>query len=324
MAPPPPAAPCKAVAKNKLVSLGAQAGEFGALALRAGSVYLVTFSVPAATATLKRIGRDGEGARVVGHSKGPGRVVGNLVVDDEAAYFVHGKSLVKIPLAGGPSTTLRQGVIRPIALAEDSLWFVHCNSTEAQDQLMSLPRAGGEPSARASWPRRPGGKGCQYGDLVITPDDFFFDDWTTRRVLAVSRKDGALRELATKMPFPGRIAMEPTDLVFQANGGLFRVPKSGGAAKHISDWGATPFHYFAWDGAEFFVFNGEAYGMRHTLLQIPLIGGRGKEIEWFQVKDVVMGSGVGDIAVDDSCVYLAKSAEGYSEVLARPKPERIR
>ena len=64
--------------------------------------------------------------------------------------------------------------------------------------------------------------------------------------------------------------------------------------------------------------------MRHSLVQIPLSGGRGKEFEFFQVNDVVMGSGVGDLAVDDSCVYLAKSAESYVEVLARPKPERMR
>ena len=316
--------PCKAVTKKRLVGLGTQAGEFGALAARAGSVYLVAFSVPAATATLKRFGRDGEGARVVGHSKGPGRVGPNLVLDDDAAYFVHGKSLVKIPLAGGPSTTLREGVIRPITLAEESLWFVQCNSKEKKDELMSLPRAGGEATSRASWPRTTPGKGCQYGDLAITPEDFYMDDWTSRRVLAVSRRDGALRELASKMPFVGRIAVEPADLVFQAQGGLFRVPKAGGEAKNISDWGATPFHFFAWDGAEFFVFNGEAYGMRHSLVQIPLSGGRGKEFEFFQVNDVVMGSGVGDLAVDDSCVYLAKSAESYVEVLARPKPERMR
>lgn len=318
-APPAALAPCKALAKQKLVGLGTGPGEFGGFSVSAGSVYLVTFEQPRALATLKRIGRDGEGAQVLGQSKSPGRVNG-LRVDDEGAYFVHGKALVKIPLAGGAAATLHEGVIRPIALAEQSVWFVRCNSGDKRDELVSLPRGGGEPKVQASWPRSGAGKGCQYGEIAVTPDDFFLDDWTSRRVFAVARKDGTLRELASQTPFPGRIAVEANDVVFQASGGLYRVPKAGGEAKKISDWGSTPFHYLAWDGSQFFVFNAEAYGMRHTLLQLPLGGGRGKEIEWFAVKDVVYGSGALDIAVDDSCVYLAKNADNYVEVLARPKP----
>lgn len=318
---PPPSATvaCKGVTKQKLTALTAQAGEFGGLAVRGDSVYLLAFDQPAARATLKRVGRDGEGAKVVGHSKSPGRIAG-LVVDDEAAYFVHGKALVKLPLAGGEARTLRQDVGRPIALAEGALWYMACNPSEKKDLLMSLPRAGGEPTEHASWPRTTPGKGCQYGDVVVTADDFFVDDWTSRKVLAISRKDRSVRELASKMPFPGRIAVEASDVVFQASGGLYRVPKAGGEAKKISDLGSTPFHFFAWDASQFFVFNGEAYGMRHILSQLPKSGGRGKEIEWFQVQDVVMGSGVSDIAVDDSCIYLAKGGSAYVEVLAKPKP----
>lgn len=314
-----PSVACKGVTKQKLTALTAQAGEFGGLAVRSGNVYLLAFDQPAARATLKRVGRDGEGAKVIGHSKSPGRISG-LVVDDGAAYFVHGKALVKLPFAGGEATTLRQDVIRPIALAENALWYVECNSGEKKDQLMSLPTGGGEPTVRASWPRTTPGKGCQYGDVVVTAEDAFVDDWTSRRVLKIARQDGAVRELASKMPFPIRIAVEASDVVFQASGGLFRVPKAGGEAKKISDLGSTPFHFFAWDDAQFFVFNGEAYGMRHILSQLPKSGGRGKEIEWFQVKDVVMGSGVTDIAVDDSCIYLAKTGDAYVEVLAKPKP----
>ncbi len=318
---PPPSATvaCKGVTKQKLTALTAQAGEFGGLAVRGDSVYLLAFDQPAARATLKRVGRDGEGAKVVGHSKSPGRIAG-LVVDDEAAYFVHGKALVKLPLAGGEASTLRQDVIRPIALAEGALWYMACNPSEKKDLLMSLPRAGGEPTEQVSVPRTTPGKACQYGDVVVTADDFFVDDWTSRKVLAISRKDRSVRELASKMPFPGRIAVETSDVVFQASGGLYRVPKAGGEAKKISELGSTPFHFFAWDASQFFVFNGEAYGMRHILLQLPKSGGRGKEIEWFQVQDVVMGSGVSDIAVDDSCIYLAKGGSAYVEVLAKPKP----
>ncbi|MBI3201823.1 MAG: hypothetical protein HYZ29_09800 [Myxococcales bacterium] len=318
---PPPAATvaCKGVTKQKLTALTAQAGEFGGLAVRGDHVYLLAFDQPAARATLKRVGRDGEGAKVIGHSKSPGRISG-LVVDADAAYFVHGKALVKLPIAGGEASTLRENVIRPIALAEGSLWYVECNSGEKKDQLMSLPRTGGEPAAQASWPRTTPGKACQYGDVVVTTDDFFVDDWTSRKVLAISRKDRSVRELAGKMPFPGRIAVEASDVVFQASGGLYRVPKAGGEAKKISELGSTPFHFFAWDESQFFVFNGEAYGMRHILSQLPKSGGRGKEIEWFQVQDVVVGSGVSDIAVDDSCIYLAKGGSAYVEVLAKPKP----
>jgi len=316
---PAPSIPCKAVEKKKLVSLGAQAGEFGALAVDAGNAYLLTFEPGRAQATLKRLPRNGDKGEVVGVSKSPGRL-GGLRVDEEAAYFVHGKALRRLPLAGGEAKTLLDDVIRPIALAEQSLWFVRCNSSEKKDELVSLPRAGGEARVHASWPREGASKQCQYGDLAVTKDDVFLTDWTSRRVLGVRRSDGALRELSAKQPFPTRIAVEPEHIVFQAASGLFRVSKAAGPATHVSKWGSTPFHFFAWDERQFFVFNGEAYGMRHTLLVLPPSGGDGKEIEWFAVADVVAGSGVGDIAVDDACVYLAKAANDYVEVLARPKP----
>lgn len=313
------AIPCKGVEKGKLTSIGAQAGQFAGLAVDAGNAYLLAFDQLNARATLKRLPRDGRNGAIVGASKSASRP-GSLRVDERAAYFVHGKELRKISLSGGEATTLLADVKGPVALAEQALWVVRCNVAEKKDELVSVSSAGGEPRVRASWPRSGSGKDCDYGDIAIDKDDFFLGDATNRRILGISRADGSLRELSVKQPYPQRIAIESEHLVFQASSGLFRVKKSAGPAEKISRWGATPFHFFAWDDHQFFVFNGEAYGTRHTLLVLPPSGGEGKELEWFAIADVVSGSGVSDIAVDDACVYLAKYVDRYVEILARPKP----
>ncbi|MEB2310776.1 MAG: hypothetical protein OZ921_18300 [Sorangiineae bacterium] len=318
-APVAPATTCKGVTLGKLASLTARGGSFAGLAARAGSVYLLTAQQAAATATLTRVGRDGRSATVLGRSTGPGAVQG-LALDDQAAYFVHGKRLVKVPLSGGEPVTLRTGVKWPLASSGGEVHYVACDLALKEDALMSLAPAGGEPRVRARWPRTGTSKDCHYGGLAVAPVEAFVSDWTSRTVRAISLTDGSVRELATQVAFPGRIDVEPAGVVFQASAGLFRVAKTGGGAVKLSDYGATPFNYLAWDERRFYIFDAEAYGERHVLHELPRDGGVSKEIEWFQVRDVTVGSGVADLAVDDSCIYLARDTGAFVELFAKPKP----
>lgn len=316
---PPGAAPrphCKALAKGKLVAIGAYGGDITELATHGGFVFAAVQQ--GTRASVIRFSRDGEKPKELAHvmvSRSPA----SLRVDDHAAYFSAGPSLYSAPLGGGPMQKLAPAFSRPLAVSGGSLYGVRCAGKERRvDELLQLPRAGGEARVVGSWPRA-AGIACDYRYVAVDGSRAFVSDFTGRRIIAISLADGTLSEIAVKRAFPQRIALEATSVAFQAAGGIYRVPKQGGEVVRVTEYGTTPFESVAWDDRDFYVLHTLAYATTDKLLRIPLAGGKPEQLEGFAVSGVTVGIRV-DVAVDDECVYVAQNRKDYAEILARPKP----
>ena len=307
---------CKALVKGKLVAIGAHGGEASGLASAGGLVFAV--AKQGARASVVQFSRDGAKPTELAHvmvSRSPE----SLCVDERAAYFTVGSTLYAAPLGGGEIQELAAAFSRPIALGSRSVYGVRCAPERKVDELVQLPREGGDLRVVGSWPRA-SGKTCDYHYVAVDGSHAFISDWTARRITAVSLTDGTLTELAVKRPFPQRIAVEATSVAFQSAGGIFRVKKQGAEVVQVSDYGSTPFESMTWDDSGFYVLHTLAYAPSDTLVRIPLAGGKPEQLEGFPVADVTMGGGRVDVAVDDECVYIAHNGADYVEVLARPKP----
>jgi len=315
---PPPPADCKALARKKLIALTSRAGKAADIALRDGDVFALFYKELGARIEVVRVPRSGGRVTVLGpftQSVHPG----GLVVGEDAAFYSVNGRLMREPFDGTKPTEIANGLSKGIAVRGNDLFAVRC-PTRGEQELVRLPATGGEPSVVARFDGPKAGK-CNVSSIALDGDSAFVADWATRRVLRVGLRDQKTTELATGQPFPKRIALGPSDVVFQASSGLVTVPKSGGPTKKLASIGSSPDHSVAWDDHDFFIVNEDAYSMKASLEQLPRSGGDSKVIEWFPVKTVPEGSGVTDVAVDDQCVYVSRwnSAAGYSEILARPK-----
>lgn len=229
---------CKALTKGRLVAIGAHGGEVTGLATDDGFVFAAVRQ--GARASVIAFSRDGDKPKELAHVM-VSRPPGSLCVDDHAAYFSVGSSLYSAPRAGGPMRSLASAFSRPLAVSGGSVYGVRCGAQERRvDELVQLPRTGGEARVVGSWPRA-AGTSCDYRYVAVDGSRAFVSDWTGRRVIGVSLADGNSSEIAVKQAFPQRIALEATSLAFQSAGGIFRVGKQGGEVARVSELGTTPF-----------------------------------------------------------------------------------
>lgn len=316
----PRVAACKALAKGKLVVLGTHPGHTLRLAARRGDAYLLSFNRGQARIEVVEMPRDGSKPKVFEAHRANNEPRG-FAVGEHAAYFTVGQTLVRVPFDGGKPTELGRDFSWGLALRGAELLGVQCKK-HGEQRLVRLPTAGGSPTTVASLPDPRPGK-CRITYIALDGDRAFLSDWAKRRVLRVDLADGSTQVLATKIPFPLRIAVGDSTVAFQMSSGIERVSKDGGKVSPLTSIGATPFHAMGWDRDSFFVLHEDAYSSPAILKRLPRAGGKPKAMEWFSVADITMGSGITDLAVDDQCVYLSRwrrgSSGGYSEVMARPK-----
>jgi hypothetical protein len=311
---PPPSERCKALEKGKLVAIGSRGGRASGITARAGKVYVFAFE--GAKATLVAMPRDGAKAQSVGSV-----ILNNpptdLVVDERAAYFVAGKKLQSLLLTGdGKSMELARDLAPALAVRGEAVYAVRCGKPDA---LVTIPRAGGEAKVIAEIPQKPGTK-CEYKSMAVDDKTVVVGDWSSRRIFAVDLASGTLSTLVEKQAFLGSIALESDRVEFQASTGILSVPRTGGTAKSITTYGATPFESVVWDERDFYVLHTEAYAVRDTLVRIPRAGGKLEELEFWKVSDVTSGGGRAGVAIDEQCVYVAQNGNDFLEVLARKKP----
>jgi hypothetical protein len=310
---------CKALDKSRLVSLGSRATDAVGLEAREGSLYFLTFARERVKTAVVRFPRDGAKPIQLGGYQGPG-LPRCFVLAESAALVCVGRALVSIPLAGGEASKLAAGFSDIAAPSSTHAYGVRCDKKGGIDQLVRVKLTGGEVEVAASWPRNKGNS-CDYKAIALDDTHAYVAQWEGgQRLVALSLADGAMRELATDKGFAGRLAVEPDAIVANVPGGIFRVPKIGGAPRHLTKLGAAPFSEFAWDPAALYVLETEAYSMDHFIAKVPIEGGKEQRIETLAVQDSLTGSEAMAITVDDQCLYFARKREDERfEILARPK-----
>lgn len=279
-----------------------------------GKVYV--FAYEGAKASLVAMPRDGAKATVVGSAmlaNGPML----LTVDERGAYFLSGKKLYSMAFGGdGKAVEYEKDLAPALAVEGDSVYAMRCGKPDA---LLKIPRGGGEAKALAEFPRKTGTK-CDYQSIAVDEKTAFVGDWSSRRIYSVDLTSGALGTVVEKQAFLGDIVVGKEQLEFQASTGILRVPRSGGTATSVTNYGAMPFESIVWDDRDFYVLHTEAYAVRDTLVRIPRAGGKLEELEFWKVSDVTLGGGRAGIAMDEQCIYIAQNGNGFLEVLARKKP----
>jgi hypothetical protein len=297
-----------------MVAIGSRGGSVSGMTAKNGKVYV--FAYEGAKASLVAIPRDGSKATVVGSAMLASNPL-QLTVDEQTAYFLSSKKLYSLALAGDGKAVEREKDLAPLlAVQGDSVYAMRCGKP---DVLLRIPRAGGEAKSLAEFPRKPGTK-CDYQSIAVDEKTAFVGDWSSRRIHAVDLVSGALSTVVEKQAFLGDIVVGKDQLEFQASTGILRVPRAGGTATSITNYGAMPFESVVWDDRDFYILHTEAYAVRDTLVRIPRAGGKLEELEFWKVSDVTTGGGRAGIAMDEQCIYIAQQGSGFLEVLARKKP----
>lgn len=319
-APAPPLAHCKALATKKPTGFNAPRGTYIGMIPAGDNLYYLAWKEGPAKAVLSRVPRSGEPAVELATQEGLGRPE-SFTIDAAYAYYTRRGALYRAPVDGsGAIVKLAADFSTPIALDGDAVVGVRCDPKAKTDELVRIPRAGGDVVSVAHWERKQTGASCEYKSLAVDAGEAFVGDWTTRRLLAVPLTGGAVRELATGQAFLGRILPERANLVFQASNGLFRVPRAGGAPTQLTEVASMPFGELAWDETRFFVFQARPYERQNFTLSLPREGGATTVLETFVAEDVTMGPGILGLAVDDECIYLARGPRDVVTILARRKP----
>lgn len=309
---------CKALAKKKLVAIGAHGGRAALPVTANGHVYVFAHEEARARATLLAMPRNGDKAAEIGHvtsTKAPDA----LVVDEGAAYFTVGRKLMALPLSGGEARELAPKVGKPLALGGGKLYALRCPADQEADELVSVEGESGTTTVVASIPRASKSTKCEYSALTVTDAAAYVSDWSKRRILKLALTGGALTVLAEKQAFPGRIVPGGGVVLFQSSTGVQQVSDAGGAVKTLTGDGAMPFEALAWDESDLYILNTPAYSERDMVVRLPRAGGKREELEHFRVADVTAGGGRVDLTVDEQCVYLAHDSSRFMEILARPK-----
>jgi hypothetical protein len=185
----------------------------------------------------------------------------------------------------------------------------------------------GEREPIADLPRVPrkkrasGGPACDYHYLAAAAESVFISDWAGRRILSISMADKTVHETAFAGSYPMRITLEPETIVYQAEGGLYRVPRAGGKPEQLAELANTPFASYVADEKEFWINQSEAYTEAVWIYRLTRVAGKPRKVLKFEgYKDCADPCDITDgIAVDDECIYVAHREEHTVNLFAWPK-----
>lgn len=80
---------------------------------------------------------------------------------------------------------------------------------------------------------------------------------------------------------------------------------------------------FGFDKTDYWIYQGKPYEPSDSIWRLPRTGGNATKVWTFADRGAELGTGVGSIAADESCVYYSIHAKDSEElaVHARAKPE---
>jgi hypothetical protein len=245
----------------------------------------------------------------------------------DAAYFTRKTDVFRVELASGTVKEVVPGFTEAIAVFGDDVYGVSCGAGAGPDHLIRVSLANGARDSIAELPRvavsrrASGSPPCDYHYLAVEADTVFISDWAGRRILSVSLADKSMHEVVRSGSYPMRITLEPETIVYQAAGGLFRVPRQGGQAEQLAELANTPYTTYVSDEQEFWINQSIAYTEDVWIYRLARTAGKPKKVLQFKgYKDCSYPCDITDgIAIDDECLYVAHRQEHSVLLYAWPK-----
>jgi hypothetical protein len=169
--------------------------------------------------------------------------------------------------------------------------------------------------------RASGSDTCDYHFLAVDGNTVFISDWAGRRILSASLRDKSMSVVTHAGSYPMRITLEPETIVYQAEGGLYRVPRAGGESTRLADLANTPFANYTYDGLEYWINQSVAYTDEVWIYRLAQVGAPPHKVLQFKgYKNCSYPCEITDgIAVDDECLYVAHCEEHSDTLFAWPK-----
>jgi uncharacterized repeat protein (TIGR02543 family) len=178
-------------------------------------------------------------------------------------------AIKKVPIAGGPVTTLASGQAMPYKLVVDAsnvYWVNYGSGSAADGAVMSVPIAGGTPTPLASGQSSPSG--------IAVRDGYVY--WTARTAGTVSRipvGGGTIEPLATGETLANDIDVDATSAywVNWSSNTVKRVAITGGAVTPLASGQAMPYSLVV-DAANVYWVN-QGSGSNGAVMSVPIAGG---------------------------------------------------
>lgn len=318
---------CKALHKRGQISIGTLREAVVSLIPEGDSVFAFTYHQQLARVTLTRFCRDGSSSEVIGRHTALGEPKSPVLISD-AAYFLRNKSLIRMSREGGESVELAKGFAGSIAVQGDFIYGFGCDAKKPPAHLLRVPIKGGsvEPIAtieRLKEAERDGGSTvCDNQSAIADSMAVYAANWKRRQILRISLADGSLTPLSTKRAFPSNLAFDGEGILFQAAGGLYRVPKAEPTVTRVSELGSAPFTYVAHAGPVTYIHEGVPYAPEEWTYELVRATGKPQKLDLYGAinpGDTPPDTGIRGLAVDDECVYTARQLKNGIVLYARSR-----
>lgn len=318
---------CKALGKRNQVSMGTLREPVVSLVPEGDNVFVFTYQHELARVSLLRFRRDGSPSEVIGRHTALGEPKSPLLTAD-AAYFIRNKSLIRMSRAGGASVELAKGFAGAIAVQGDFVYGFACDAKKPPDHLLRTSKTGGEVERIARIERvkasEQDGSGavCDYQSVVADATAVYAANWNRRQIIRISLADGSVTPLSTKQAFPSNLALDGDTILFQAAGGLYRVPKAQPNVTRVAELGAAPFSHVAHAGPTTYIYQGEPYMPEEWTYELVRTTGKPKKLELYRAinpDDTPPDTGIRAVAIDDECFYTARQLKSGHVLYAKSR-----
>jgi hypothetical protein len=304
--PPPPAAPVKkkpAAAQNQctIKTVAAKESNPGAIVADTSGLYWVNRGGSAKDGQL-RVVRPGS-KEAVTLSQGLERPR-DLVLDDKNVYFSAKSGVYRVDKNGGDPMLLAKvdTEVRSLTLSELSVYWAQADA--AGDTLAKISKLGGAVKVLVK------GQPAVFS-VVINEDKLY---WSVRGTDEKQHKDGAIWRviadggtpavLAKDIEKVGSILVDDTDVYFDSEQGVAKVPKAGGEVTQITQ---TPVESPSFGGHRLVVSGGAVFGATDE-------GVWRKDTKVTQLGDF---EGIVAITVDDKSLYFTSVDKSLVGVIPR-------
>jgi hypothetical protein len=305
--PPSATAHCKAFGKSGILALATIKEDDVQLAAQRDTLFVLGYTLALARTRLYRLSRAGGSLEPIAEQKGIGDPT-HFALLGGAAYYTQAGKLFKLGPDNGAALKLYDGVHSPVAVTQDHLFVIACDS-KSNDHLLQIPSEGGAAETVAELPRA-SHELCRYASVV-----------------AVSRADKSVTPIVTKQGFPSSLRLDSTGLSFTSALGFFHVDRNGGTLTQLlkADVALAPYALTATYGDEHWVFDNTAYATTCNLYRLSQ--GQPVPKPFLQIHDTNPngstpdGFGLLDFTVDDECVYVAQTqyAKPGAQILVKLK-----
>jgi hypothetical protein len=277
-----------------------------------------------ARVTLSSVPRDGAAGTVIarhterGEPKAP-------AFTSEAVYYTRNKTLYRMDRSDGNVEALAKAFSYAVGVKNGFVYGVGCDGQDA-DRLVRVGVRGGEVEAVVDIPRGNAAVQdgstfrCDYRSILADDDAIYLSHWNSRRLLRVELSSHKLSVLTTKQAFVDHLHVQDGQLVFQSSKGLHRASTTRPEVVRFGEIGQGPFTFLAYGREGVYVHQGVPYGLEESTYFVPWTTAPTEKLESWRALDphqVPPDTGIRGLAVDDECLYVARSTGAAIRILAR-------